>query len=123
MNQEPTTPMAKLSVVVTIGFFGVLVLLMFAPINLELKDPLLLMLGALIANFNSITSFYFGTTRSSQHKDDTITELTKTASVIASTAQATQVAADAAAAPTGPIQAGEVAIQADSVTVDSKGKP
>jgi hypothetical protein len=109
-----TTPMARMAVVVTVGFFVVLGMLMFAPINLALKDPLLLMLGALIANFNSIISYYFGTTRSSQQKDGTIQAL-------AQTAQATQVSADAAAQPTGPMQAGDVAIQAATVTV--KGNP
>jgi hypothetical protein len=117
-----TTPMARLAVAITLGFFAVLGMLMFAPVRIELKDPLLLMLGALIGNFNSIVSFYFGTTSSSQKKDETITELTKTAAAVATTAQASQVAADVAAAQ--PQKTGEVQIQADSVTVDTpKGTP
>lgn len=112
MNSDgstPATPMSKLSVVITIGFFAVLVLLMFAPINLSLKDPLLLMLGALIANFNSVISFYFGTTRTSQTKDDTIQALTSTAASVAATAQVTQA---------GPIQTDSVAIETGTVNVN-----
>ena len=92
-----TTPMARLAVAITIGFFAVLLVLMFAPVNEAMKDPLLLMLGALISSFTQIVSYYFGTTSSSAKKDDTITELTKTAAAVATTAQA-QVSVDDAEA-------------------------
>jgi hypothetical protein len=106
-----STPMAKLAVAVTLGFFVVLLVLMFAPVNQAMKDPLLLMLGALISSFTSIVSYYFGTTSSSAKKDETITELTRTAAAVAGNA-------------TAPAKVGEVQIDAQSVTVDTqKGTP
>lgn len=111
-----TTPMGRMAFVITVGFFAVLGLLMFAPVNDELKDPLLLMLGALIGNFNSIVSYYFGTTNSSAKKDETIQDLSRTAQVVATTAQA-------AAGGDGPAaQVETVSIAADTVNVN-KGKP
>lgn len=73
--------MARLAVAVTFGFFLVLLVLMFAPVNQAMKDPLLLMLGALISSFTSIVSYYFGTSSSSAKKDETIHQLTTAAAV------------------------------------------
>lgn len=112
MNTDPTTPMARLAVVITVGFFVVMFGLPFAPQNDAVKEPLLMLIGALISCFTSVVSYYFGTSRSSAKKDDTITELTRTASVVATTA---------AAATPSTTTAGDVQIDATNVTVDKKG--
>lgn len=119
------SPLVGLAVVVTIGFFGVLFAMLFLRgVDPSIRDAFMLMLGALMSNFTAVMQYFFGSSSGSANKDTAINNLTKTASVVADTAQATQAAALAPATPPGPILAGDVAIQADTVTVDSpKGKP
>lgn len=123
--------------------FAIVVLILAVTIWRQIENEyaqgiLTLVLGRMLGYVDSIYNYEFGTTRSSTRKDETIGELTKTAAVVATTVQATQAAADAAATtgggaaavgePSAPLQVGEVAIQADNVTVDSsptttKGNP
>lgn len=110
MPSDPTTPMARLAVVITIGFFVVMFGMPFAPVGDDVKEPLLMMVGALISCFTSVVSYYFGTSRSSAKKDDTITELTRTASVVATSAAAASAPATPADAPAA----------AKNTTVDKK---
>jgi hypothetical protein len=56
-----------LSVLVTIGFFGILVGLMSGQIHTS--DALMLMLGSLGTAWTGIIAFYFGSSASSQAKD------------------------------------------------------
>jgi len=59
-----------LAIGVTLGFFGILVGLMTD--NVTKSDALLLMLGSLGTAWTAIVSFYFGSTHSSQDKDQMI---------------------------------------------------
>jgi hypothetical protein len=59
---------AVLAIGVTIGFFGILVGLMTD--NVTKSDALLLMLGSLGTAWTAIVSFYFGSSASSQNKDE-----------------------------------------------------
>ena len=59
---------AILAIGVTIGFFGILIGLMTD--NVTKSDALLLMLGSLGTAWTAIVSFYFGSSASSQNKDD-----------------------------------------------------
>jgi len=56
-----------LSVLVTIGFFGILIGLMSGQIHTS--DALMLMLGSLGTAWTGIIAFYFGSSASSQAKD------------------------------------------------------
>jgi len=59
---------AILAIGVTIGFFGILFGLMTD--NVTKSDALLLMLGSLGTAWTAIVSFYFGSSASSQNKDE-----------------------------------------------------
>jgi hypothetical protein len=56
-----------LSVLVTVGFFGILIGLMSGQIHTS--DALMLMLGSLGTAWTGIIAFYFGSSASSQAKD------------------------------------------------------
>jgi hypothetical protein len=59
---------AVLAIGVTVGFFAILIGLMTD--NVTKSDALLLMLGSLGTAWTAIVSFYFGSSASSQNKDD-----------------------------------------------------
>ena len=61
---------AILAIGVTVGFFGILIGLMTD--NITKSDALLLMLGSLGTAWTAIISFYFGSSASSQNKDEMI---------------------------------------------------
>lgn len=60
-----TTP-TILTYMITVGFFGILLALMFGTI--EKTDPLLVMLGSLGTAWTACVSFWFGSTHGSQQK-------------------------------------------------------
>ena len=64
-----------LSAVITLGFFGTVAMLLFASTPPDHRDVLLVLIGALVANYKDVISFYFSTSASSQAKDATIREL------------------------------------------------
>lgn len=68
-------PPGALAVLIATGFFAALFTLMFVDVAPSMKDPLMLMLGALMAAFAAVTGYYFGTTASSSRKDETIASL------------------------------------------------
>lgn len=107
-----SSPAVVLASMIIVGFFAALFTML-----LYTKDGTDIMVGALIAAVSTVTGFFFGSSSSSAGKDAAIAELTKTAATVATTAQATQVAADVAA---GTLKTGEVKIDADTVTVDGK---
>lgn len=90
------------------------------------KGIVTLVLGRYLGYVDNIYNFEFGTTRSSTKKDETITELTKTAATVATTAQATQAASDiiaaAATVPPGPLKTETVEVTADTANVTT-GEP
>lgn len=66
-----------LALAVTLGFFSLLWLLAFHEIPGANKDILNIALGSLAAAFAGVVAFYFGSSSSSQKKDDTIKALTQ----------------------------------------------
>jgi hypothetical protein len=57
-----------LAYLVTLGFFGMLIFMLFKIIPTENRDILNIMLGALGSTFTAIVSYYFGSTRGSEAK-------------------------------------------------------
>jgi hypothetical protein len=57
-----------LSILVTIGFFGILAYLMVTPADTA-NTPLMIMLGSLGTAWTGIIAFYFGSSSGSQKKD------------------------------------------------------
>ena len=106
-----SSPPVVLATLVIMGFFAALfTTMLYTQTNADI------MIGALIAAVSSVIGYFFGSSSQSAGKDAAITDLTKTAATVAATA-ATQ------ALPAAPIQAGDVAIKAETVTIDSKGTP
>ena len=56
-----------MSVLVTVGFFGILVALMFGEV--QRNEEVMIMLGSLGTAWTGIIAFYFGSSNSSQNKD------------------------------------------------------
>lgn len=101
-SNNNTPQYMRVNVLIAIAIL-VVILCLFVVVQVTVKDEfakgiLTLVLGRFLGYVDNIYNFEFGTTRSSAKKDDTITELTKTAATVATTAQATQVASDTAIA-------------------------
>jgi len=60
---------AILAIVVTLGFFGILTVMVTGVYNASDNNALLIMLGALGASWGSIVQYYFGSSMSSARKD------------------------------------------------------
>jgi hypothetical protein len=58
-----------LAVLITVGYFGILVGMLTQYLKTTDSQVLLMMLGSLTTAFGLVLSFYFGTTAGSQHKD------------------------------------------------------
>jgi hypothetical protein len=67
---------AILAVSVTIGFFGILIGMMTQ--TFKTSDALMLMLGSLATAWTGIVAFYFGSSASSQNKDNLLHQSTPT---------------------------------------------
>jgi hypothetical protein len=67
---------AVLAIAVTIGFFGILVGMMTD--TFKTSDALMLMLGSLGTAWTGIIGFYFGSSASSQNKDNLLHQSTPT---------------------------------------------
>jgi len=65
-----------LSIIVTIGFFGILIGLMLQ--KFQTSDALMLMLGSLGTAWTGIIAFYFGSSAGSQAKDELLHKSTPT---------------------------------------------
>lgn len=68
-------PLAPLALLITVGFFAVLFTLMLVEVKPSMKDPLMLMLGALMSAFAGVIGYYFGSTAGAARKDETIRTL------------------------------------------------
>ena len=68
MVSTPAVP----AVVITVGFFVVLVLMMTGVFKATDNQSLLILLGALSAGFGQVLNFFFGSSASSQQKDGVI---------------------------------------------------
>lgn len=60
----------NLAYAITVGFFAVLLALMFGQVDSSSKDVLLIMLGTLGAAWTGVISYYFGSTAGSAKKTD-----------------------------------------------------
>jgi hypothetical protein len=65
-----------LALFVTIGFFGVLALMMFYPLPPATHDALMLMLGTLGTAWVSVIAYYFGSSVSSDRKTELLAQST-----------------------------------------------
>jgi hypothetical protein len=72
MTQHTGKIQAALGLAVTIGFFGVLYLIMKEDVDRTMRDALLIMIGALGAGFAQVLSFYFGSSTGSAAKNSII---------------------------------------------------
>jgi hypothetical protein len=76
MTTRDLTPRILAAAVVG-GLFGLLTIMAFHDLPAANKDALMLLLGALNSAFGAVMGFYFGSSASSQKKDDTIKSLTQ----------------------------------------------
>jgi hypothetical protein len=60
-----------------VGFFAILLVLMFVNVPVTAKDALLIMLGTLAGIVTSITAYYFGSSSGSARKSETIDRFMK----------------------------------------------
>jgi len=67
---------AILSVIVMVGYFSILMGMMTGGLILADSQALLLMLGGLSTGFGIVLSFWFGSTSSSQNKNDLLAKAT-----------------------------------------------
>lgn len=65
---------AALSVVITLGFFLLLLGMMTDNLNIKDSQALLILLGSLATAFAQVMNFWFGTTSNSSRKDDIIAQ-------------------------------------------------
>lgn len=61
-----------LAVLITVGFFGILLGMMLGNLSIADTPALMLVLGALTAAWGSVVNYYFGSSAGSARKDDTI---------------------------------------------------
>ena len=66
--------LALLSVLITIGYFGILIGMMLVDLHVSDSQALLLLLGSLTTAWASVMAFWFGTTASSQQKTEIIAQ-------------------------------------------------
>lgn len=52
--------MTGVAFLVIIGFFGIVGMLFFFPVNPGIRDIMMLLVGALSASLNNIVKYYFG---------------------------------------------------------------
>jgi len=76
MEVKDKTP-RQIAYVSFVGFFGILIVLMFVEVPASAKDALLIMLGTLAGIVTSITAYYYGSSAGSSRKNDTIDGLMK----------------------------------------------
>lgn len=69
---KPSPVPALLSLLVTAGYFGILVGMMAGGLNIHDSEAMLLMLGSLTTAWGAVMAFWFGTTRDSSRKTEII---------------------------------------------------
>lgn len=72
---------AYLAVLVAVGFFGIIVLLMFVPIPNQNKDTVIQMLGALILAFGGLMGYLYGSSKNKESQDRALLERTAPAPI------------------------------------------
>jgi len=61
---------AALSILITLGFFGILMGMMGGKLTTTDNQALLIMLGALAAAWGAVVNYWFGSSHGSQQKDE-----------------------------------------------------
>lgn len=64
-----------LALVITTGFFGIVVVLATRVAPLDNREILSIVVGVLGASFGAVVQYYFGSSKSSQSKNDVIARL------------------------------------------------
>jgi len=64
----------NLAYVIVMGFFAVIVGLLFADIPDGVREPLLILLGALATQMNNVMAYYFGSTAGGKLKSDLLAQ-------------------------------------------------
>ncbi len=68
---------AALATLVCVGFFGLIFTLIFHQVPQQNHDIVIALIGAISGSVTTIVAFYFGSSKSSQTKDETIQEIAK----------------------------------------------
>lgn len=68
---------AILSAIVVCGALCILAVLLFHPVPTENKDLINIAFGGLLGSLTTVVAFYFGSSKSSQAKDDALQEIAK----------------------------------------------
>lgn len=68
---------ALLSAIVVLGVLSILGTLLFHPVPTENKDLINIAFGGLLGSLTTVVAFYFGSSKSSQAKDDALQEIAK----------------------------------------------
>ena len=77
MLQAPSDAGARfvLALLILAGFFGGFAIVVLLPIQTGLKDVLLVLLGAMVASYKDVTSFYYASSAGSKAKDAVIADV------------------------------------------------
>lgn len=71
-TKSVTAPL--LAWVVTVGFFGVLVIMMFAQLPDKMHDAFMLLLGSLATAWTGVMAYYFGSSAGSERKTELLAQ-------------------------------------------------
>lgn len=75
MGMEPRTFIpAALSIIITIGFFSILIGVLMGWMKANESQALLLMLGSLTSGWGMVMAFWFGTTSDSRRKTELLAQ-------------------------------------------------
>lgn len=69
MSTQSVIP-GSLAVLITCGFFGILIGMMLGKLNVSDQQALLILLGALASSWGAIVNFYYGSSHGSQIKSE-----------------------------------------------------
>lgn len=76
---DPTVSLARLIVAILVitGFFVVVWAVLYYGVKTEVKDIIILLIGALLGSYKDVTNFLFSSSAGSADKDKTIAQLAK----------------------------------------------
>lgn len=77
MTQTKHHFLAFLSVMLTIGVFGIVAMMFFYPIPEGIKDVFNIISGSVVTAWTGVISYWFGSSAGSSKKDDTLGEIAK----------------------------------------------
>lgn len=77
MNPPKCSIQGTLAIIITLGFLGVLLLVLLHGLPVDNNNSVLILLGSLGTVFGSVAGYYFGSSTGSAAKEQTIKDLTK----------------------------------------------